>query len=76
MLLVVTLKSRGPLKCQEGYQARPKTDVKRVFFHNRALYVRNVNRVSNSCKIGLIGYDFLEVLRIYGCFSCKICERG
>ena len=29
------------------YQARPKIHVKRVFFHNRALYVRNVSRVSN-----------------------------
>ena len=37
------------------YQACPKVHVKRVFFHNSALYVRNVNR-SNSCKISLKGY--------------------
>ena len=52
------------LECQETVQARPKIHVKRVFFHNGALYVRNVNRVSNSCKIGLTGYDFFELLRI------------
>ena len=40
-----------------GYQARPKIHVKRIF-HNQALQVCNVNRVSNSCKIGLKGYDF------------------
>ena len=54
-------KPRGALECQKGYQARPKIYIKRVFFHNRVLYVRNVNRVSNSCKIGLKGYDFLEI---------------
>ena len=48
-----------------GYQAHPKIDVKRVFFfcHNRALYVPYLNRVSNSCKIVLKGYDFLKILR-------------
>ena len=48
----------GALKCQGGYQVRPKIHVKRVFFHSLALYVRNVNRVSNLCKIGLKEYDF------------------
>ena len=48
-----------------GYQACPKIHVKRVIFHNSALYVCNMNRASNSCKIGLKGYDFLEILRIY-----------
>ena len=32
----------------------------------------NVNSVSDSCKIGLKGYDFLKILCIQGCFSCKI----
>ena len=62
---VYEVRSRGGhLNVKRGYQARPKINVKRVFFHNRALYVRNVNRVLNSCKIDLEGYDFLEILRI------------
>ena len=55
----------GALECQGGYQASPKIHEKRVFFHSWALYVGNLNRVSNSCEIGLKGYDFLEkILRI------------
>ena len=46
-------------KCPQGYQAHPNIHVKRVFFHSWAVYVRNMNRVSNSCKIGLQGYDCL-----------------
>ena len=49
------------LNVKKGYQARAKIHVKRVFFPNQALYMRNVNRVSNSCKIGLKWYDFLEI---------------
>ena len=52
------------LNVKRRYQAHPKNHVKRVFFSHRALYMRNVNRVSNPCKIGLIGYDFLEILCI------------
>ena len=48
----------GHCNGEGGYQARPKIHVKRVFFQSRALYVRNVNRVSNSCKIGVKGYVF------------------
>ena len=51
----VRIVPRGALRYQEGYQTRPKIHVKRVFYHNRA---RNVNRVSNSYKIDLIGYGF------------------
>ena len=56
------------MNVKKGYQACPKIHVKRGFFHNRALYVRSVNRVSNSCKIDLKGYDFLEILRASGSF--------
>ena len=48
----------GTTRMSGGYQARPKIHVKRVFFHSRALYVCNMNRISNSCKIGLKEYDF------------------
>ena len=48
----------GHSNVKSGYQARPKFHVERVFFHSRALYVCNVSRVSNSCKIGLKGCDF------------------
>ena len=58
----------GALECQEGYQAHPKIHVKRVIFHSWTLYVRNVNRVSNSCKTGLKGYDFKEDLMYLGLF--------
>ena len=58
----------GALECQEGYQAHPKIHVKRVIFHSWILYVRNVNRVSNSCKTGLKGYDFKEDLMYLGLF--------
>ena len=40
-----------------GVSGSSKIHVKRVICHNQALYVRNVNSVSNSCKIGLKGYD-------------------
>ena len=50
----------GHLNVKKGYRTCPKIHEKRVFFHNRALNVRNVNRVPNSCKIGLKGYDFVE----------------
>ena len=56
--------TRGPLECQEGVSDLSEKSCKKSFFHNRALYVRNVNRVSNSCKIGLVRYDFLEMLCI------------
>ena len=49
----------GPLEYQEGVSGSSKNLVNKIFFHNRALYVRNVNRVSDSCKTGLKGYDFL-----------------
>ena len=58
----------GHWNVKSGYQARPKFHVKRVFFHSRALYVCNVNRVSNSCKIGLKGCDFFWDLFILGLF--------
>ena len=59
----------GALECQEGVSGltkkkKKKKQRKKGLFHNRALFVRNVNRVSNSCKIGLKGNDFLEILRI------------
>ena len=57
-------KAWGALECQEGYQVRPKIHMKRVFFHSQALYVHNMNRVSNSCKIALKGCDFFEILGI------------
>ena len=43
--------SGGALDGQEGYQAHPKIHVKSVLFYNRPLYVRNVNWISNSCKL-------------------------
>ena len=49
---------------KRGYQGRPKIHVKMVFLYSQALYVRNVNRASNLCKIGLKGCDFFEILRI------------
>ena len=49
---------------------------KKGLFHNRVLYVRNVKRVSNSCKIGLKGYDFFGDLTYLELFLCKICVRG
>ena len=55
----------GHLNGKKGYQARPKIHVKRVFFHNRALHVRNVNRVSNSCKIGQNGMIFLKMSYVF-----------
>ena len=48
----------GHLNVKRGDQARPKIYVKSVCLHNPALYVCNVDRVSNSCKIGLKGGDF------------------
>ena len=46
------------------------------FVHNRALYVRNVNRVSNSCKIGLKGNDFFGDLTYLGLFFMQnLCKR-
>ena len=59
-----------------GYKARPKIHVKRVIFHNRALYVRNVNRASNSCKIGQKGCDFLDLTYLYRVVLCKFCIKG
>ena len=45
---------------QGGYLAGSQIHIKMVIFHNWALYVQNVNRILNSCKIGikLKGYDF------------------
>ena len=40
------------------------------------MYVCNVNRVSNSCKTGLKGYDFKEDLMYLGLFFIKnLCKR-
>ena len=42
-----------------------KNSRKKGLFHNRALYLRNMNRVSNSCKIDISqGRIFFEILRI------------
>ena len=52
----------GHSNVKKEYQARPKIHVKGVFFHShdsRALYVGNVNRISNLCKIGLKGCNFV-----------------
>ena len=66
----------GALKCQGEYQARPKIHVKRVIFHSWTVYVHNVNRVSNSCKTGLKGYDFKEDLMYLGLFFIQnLCKR-
>ena len=54
-------KAWGALECQEGVSGLSKNSHKKVFFHNWALYV---HMVSNSCKIGLKGYNFLEIWRI------------
>ena len=45
----------GPLKCQEGVlglskKKKKKNTLKGSFFHNRALFVRKANWVSNSCN--------------------------
>ena len=50
----------GATRMSKGYQACPKIHVKGYFsqFSTIALYVRNVNRVSNSYKIGLKGMVF------------------
>ena len=66
----------GALKCQGEYQARPKIHVKRVIFHSWTVYVHNVNRVSNSCKTGLKGYDFKEDLMYLVLFFIQnLCKR-
>ena len=40
------------------------------------MYVHNVNRVSNSCKTGLKGYDFKEDLMYLGLFFIQnLCKR-
>ena len=64
VILAATPGGGGQLNVKMGYQARPKIPVRRVLSHNPALYVCNVNSVSNSCKIGLKVYDFLEILHI------------
>ena len=53
-----------------GYQALPKIHMKRIFFHSPALYMRNVNRVSNLCKIGLKGCVFVCLLVCFFLRSC------
>ena len=35
----------------------------------------NVTKVSNSCKIGLKGYDFWEILRYWVVFMENLCKR-
>ena len=45
----------GPLKCQGGYQARPKIHVIRVIFQDQAMYVRTSFRGTKTCKIGKKG---------------------
>ena len=47
------------------YQARPKIHVKRVFFSQLSTVLRNVNRVSSLCKIGLKGYDFRKIIYVF-----------
>ena len=63
------------LKCQEGVSGSTKNSRKRVFFHNQALYMCNMNRVSNSCKIGLKGMIFLRYYVHLGLFFMqKLCK--
>ena len=45
----------GPLRCQGGYQARPKIHVIRVIFQDQALYARTAFRGAKTCKIGKKG---------------------
>ena len=56
--IIQNIRGGGGTRMSRGYQARPKIHIKRVFFHSWALYVCNMNRVSNSCEIGLKGFDF------------------
>ena len=47
-----------------------------MIFHSWTVYVHNVNRVSNSCKTGLKGYDFKEDLMYLGLFFIQnLCKR-
>ena len=47
----------GALECQEGVSGSSKNSRNKGLFFTIEHY-RCVNRVSNSCKIGLKGYDF------------------
>ena len=55
--LLQTLKESlgGALKCQGGYQARPKIHVIKVVFQDQALYARTSFRDAKTCKIGKKG---------------------
>ena len=70
----------GALECHEGVLGSSKYPRKKGLFSQsstvpRALYVGNVNRVSNSCKTGLKGYDFSgDLTCLMGVFHAQ-CKR-
>ena len=67
---------RGPLECQEGVSGSSKNSCRKVLFQNRALYVRNVNRVSNSCESSLIGYYYFGDCTYLGLFFMQNYVKG
>ena len=67
--------SWGALGCQKGVSGSSKNSRKGSFYTIEYCTVCNVNRVSNSCKIGLKEYDvFVDLTYLKLFFMQNLCK--